>query len=373
MDWKNVDCPALYSRKLELQPIVFDREKNRWLIYSYQHCKELLLNSHAVIPEVTLTNGSSLNPTGKMLISRLCRISNGSDHHIARKTAMKIYRSLHDAPLEELVATQMAGLKKDGPFDWVETVALKLPVMTILKAMSFCDDDADWMLSRLSILVKILSPLKTAGDIASFNQVIHEFYTRVRNWFDLHRRKFLDQATDKKKSDTDDLFIYNLIGLLIQAYDAGRGLLTNGLIWLNKSDNIGITYKPDLYDLILEVLRIDPPVHNTMRLATEDILIDDQIIKSGQQIMIVIASANLDPEIFSLPRTFNLLRKTNCHHLAFGYGGHECIARELVMNITVEVLHYLKCNFSEFDILQQDYEFEPRGNVRLIKELMIKL
>ncbi|HTF27801.1 MAG TPA: hypothetical protein VK625_03095, partial [Flavitalea sp.] len=283
MDWKNVDCPALYARKLELQPIVFDREKNRWLFYSYQHCKELLLNSRAVIPEVSLTNGSSFNPTGKMLISKLCRISNGSDHHIARMTAMKIYQSLHDAPFEELVATQMAGLKKDEPFDWVETVALKLPVMTILRAMSFCDDDANWMLSKLFILVKILSPLKTADDIESFNLIINEFYTRVRNWFDLHHLKFLDLATDKKKSDADDLFICNLIGLLIQAYDAGRGLLTNALIWLNKPDNIGIIYKPDLYDLILEVLRIDPPVHNTMRVAAEDILIDDQIIKKGQQ------------------------------------------------------------------------------------------
>jgi cytochrome P450 len=373
MDWKNVDCQKLYTSDLQRQPVSFDPEKNRWLVYSYNHCKKLLQNPSAIIPSFSFTNSPSLNPTAKILVSKLCRISNGNEHHEARKATIKIYQVLRNARLDEIVASQMTGLKKLEPFDWVETVALKLPVLTILKSLAFCDVDANWLLNNLFVVVKILSPLKTPGDIESFNKIIYEFYIRVKNWFDIHRGEFMALETSTGQFDQDDLFICNLIGLLIQAYDAGRGLLTNALIWLNKPDNIGIIYKPDLYDLVLEVLRIDPPVHNTMRLAADDIVIGGQIIKKGQLIMIMIASANLDPEVFYRPRNFNLRRKTNNRHLTFGFGGHECIARELMMNISVEVLHYFRCNFSEFEILQKNFEFESRANVRLIKELVVRL
>lgn len=66
----------------------------------------------------------------------------------------------------------------------------------------------------------------------------------------------------------------------------------------------------------------------TRRLALEDVEIGGQIIKKGEGVWALNASANDDEEVFQNPTKFDIHRKPN-PHLAFGDGIHMCIAEHL--------------------------------------------
>ncbi|MFF0561910.1 cytochrome P450 [Streptomyces sp. NPDC020472] len=65
-----------------------------------------------------------------------------------------------------------------------------------------------------------------------------------------------------------------------------------------------------------------------MRIAAEDMTVGDAHIKAGDSVMLSTAEINRDPEAFEDPDALDLGRGAR-HHLAFGYGVHQCIGQNL--------------------------------------------
>jgi cytochrome P450 len=124
---------------------------------------------------------------------------------------------------------------------------------------------------------------------------------------------------------------------------------------------------------VIETLRFDPPVHNTRRIAIKDIQVGDQIIKEGQKILIVMAAANFDPQIFKNPEIYDHTRTNNEANLTFGLGGHMCLAKHLTIDMAARTCVFLTNKYRKINILQQEFRYEPQTNVRLIKQLIIGL
>jgi cytochrome P450 len=77
------------------------------------------------------------------------------------------------------------------------------------------------------------------------------------------------------------------------------------------------------------MIRYDGPVERaTMRFATEDVTLGDQIIRRGDAVSLVLASADRDPAHFPNPDTFDITRENN-RHLGFGLGIHYCLGSAL--------------------------------------------
>jgi len=92
-----------------------------------------------------------------------------------------------------------------------------------------------------------------------------------------------------------------------------------------------------LSSAIEEALRIDPPAQLIARIAKEDILIEDKLIKKNEAVLLVLAAANRDPVQFTDPDVFNIQRETN-EHITFGSGKHACIGGGLATEqITVGI------------------------------------
>jgi cytochrome P450 len=78
-----------------------------------------------------------------------------------------------------------------------------------------------------------------------------------------------------------------------------------------------------------ELLRYLGIIHNAQRrIAKEDIEIGDVVIRTGEGILIELATANRDPRTFDDPDKLDLHRQARNHH-AFGYGIHQCIGQQL--------------------------------------------
>ncbi|GAA0458856.1 cytochrome P450 [Streptomyces olivaceiscleroticus] len=79
-----------------------------------------------------------------------------------------------------------------------------------------------------------------------------------------------------------------------------------------------------------ELLRFHSIIRNgPRRAATADIEIGGQLIRAGEGVVVAVPSANRDPEIFENPDALDVCRPNAQHHVAFGYGIHQCLGQAL--------------------------------------------
>jgi cytochrome P450 len=120
--------------------------------------------------------------------------------------------------------------------------------------------------------------------------------------------------------------------LLFAGHETTVNLIGNGTYLLLSDRDRWERVRADhalLPGAIEEFLRYESPVEMTSsRIATEDLEVDGQHIAAGDEVMIVLLSANRDPARFESPETVRFDRRTNAH-LAFGHGIHYCLGAPL--------------------------------------------
>lgn len=72
-----------------------------------------------------------------------------------------------------------------------------------------------------------------------------------------------------------------------------------------------------------------PAETTTARFAGENVELGRQAIVKGEQLLVILAAANRDPERFSHPREFDITREDANRHIAFGEGVHACLGAPL--------------------------------------------
>jgi cytochrome P450 PksS len=105
-----------------------------------------------------------------------------------------------------------------------------------------------------------------------------------------------------------------------------------------------------------EVLRYDPSVSFMNRVAEADLEIGGQMIGQGQLVLLCIAAANRDPEVFDDPDCFDILRAGR-PHVSFATGAHACLGMGLAR---LELGVALMTLFRRFPYLRFDPENLPR-------------
>ncbi|MFB7665938.1 cytochrome P450 [Kitasatospora sp. NPDC056138] len=85
-----------------------------------------------------------------------------------------------------------------------------------------------------------------------------------------------------------------------------------------------------------EAVRHASPFHFAPRTALRDFTYHGHHITKGQRVVLVLAAANRDPEVFTDPDRFDI-RRTGGRHVAFGRGGHFCLGAALA-RMEIEVL-----------------------------------
>jgi cytochrome P450 len=214
-----------------------------------------------------------------------------------------------------------------------------------------------------------MRPEKSAEVVAELNTVAAEVYPRVERH--LTETGVLAEIASEITPEARSALVANLIGFVIQSYDAGRGLLSNTLLQVL---NHGAEHRVDeayLRRAVVESLRFDPAIHNTRRVMREDKTVEGQALKAGEAVLVVLAAANRDPQVFEHPQQFDVDRDNNSEHLTFGAGVHSCAAKHHMVELTVDVLVYLFTRFPNVALLEETLAYEPLVNARLPKKMML--
>jgi cytochrome P450 len=141
---------------------------------------------------------------------------------------------------------------------------------------------------------------------------------------------------------------------------------------------VHLVNNPDQRDLILadptvipkaveEILRIEAAVAAGRR-ATRDVELGGVSIAEGDQLLLMLCSANRDPDAFTQPGNFDITRSPN-RHLSFGAGVHRCLGSHLgriELTIALEELHR---RIPDYQLVEADppvfHSTQVRGCLRM--------
>lgn len=118
-----------------------------------------------------------------------------------------------------------------------------------------------------------------------------------------------------------------------------------------------------------ELLRLQPPLHNALRITTQEVTLGNELIPENSLVLILIASANRDPEVFDRANEFDINRSRS-QNLSFGDGPHKCVGEAIAKKELAISLKALLSNFSDITLLDNsNLEYTESVFVRGVKAL----
>ena len=179
---------------------------------------------------------------------------------------------------------------------------------------------------------------QTLADTRASIQAVRELYSYLEPIVDARRREPRDDLLSglllaEEAGDRLTTFeVYQTVSLLLIAgNETTTKLIGNGMLaLLRHPDQLELLrQQPDLIDRAVdELLRWDGPVHMTGRTAVESFEFQGATLRRGQMVMVALAAANRDPEVFADPERLDITRVDN-PHLSFGHGLHFCLGSSL--------------------------------------------
>lgn len=265
-------------------------------------------------------------------------------HTRYRKTVSAVFTSRRIAALRDtLEGTAVALLDRlthaDGVVDIVDRYCAQLPVTIIGEMLGVPESERPGILK----FGELAAPSLDFGLTWAQYQTVQQGLAGFNTWLDTHlqglRRnrgtdlmsQLIDATEDGVPLDTDELRA--IAGLVLAAgFETTVNLLGNGIrLLLNSPDQLALLqHDPSLWPgAVEEILRFDSPVQLTARMARTDTHVAGTLVRAGQVVVVYLAAANRDPQVFDDPHRFDILRPNAGRHLAFSGGRHFCLGAAL--------------------------------------------
>jgi cytochrome P450 len=94
-----------------------------------------------------------------------------------------------------------------------------------------------------------------------------------------------------------------------------------------------------------EFIRMVSPVIYMRRTATRDTEVGGQKIGEGEKVVMYYGAANRDPAVFANPDVLDVERANADKHIAFGFGPHVCIGKQVARMQLEEVYNQLLARY----------------------------
>jgi len=234
--------------------------------------------------------------------------------------------------VEEILHECLDALEAGGPtVDLVKSFALPFPSKVICELLGMPFDETFDFAGRTQIMTNVNAPLE------QLIEARNALRGRMRDVVSEHRRApgdsllgrlirdHGDQATDEELVGIGNL-------LLVAGHETTASMLGIGTPALLRNPDQLALLRDDpaiVEDGIEELVRyLSIPNHGEIRTALEDLTINGQLIRQGEQVLVSIPSANRDELRFPDPDRLDLRRPPRAN-LAYGYGLHYCVGTAL--------------------------------------------
>ncbi len=265
-------------------------------------------------------------------------------HTRYRKTVSSVFTHRAVAALrnrvEDTAAELLDGLDRNrGVVDIVDQYCSQLPVAIISDILGVPAGDR----SRILEFGELAAPSLDFGLDWRQYQRVQRGLEGFNHWLAAHLQSLRDHPGEDLMSQLieaseggvklDETELRAIAGLVLAAgFETTVNLLGNGIrLILNSPDQLAVlAADPSLWpNAVEEILRLDPPVQLTVRVAGTDTTVAGTTVRRGEMVVIYLAAANRDPAVFPDPHTFDVGRVNAGRHLAFSGGRHFCLGAAL--------------------------------------------
>jgi len=174
-------------------------------------------------------------------------------------------------------------------------------------------------------------------------------------------------AREESDALSEDELLAFVVLLLLAGNETTTNLIGNGLLALcrNPDQQNRLRENRDLIPkAIEEMLRYDPPVQMTVRIATASTNVGGTDIAEGSLSFILLAAANRDEVRFPKAGTFDIARDPN-EHVSFGEGIHFCLGAPLARLEGAIAIEQMLDKFPRLQLADQQAKLEYRGSMAL--------
>ncbi|MEM8705066.1 MAG: cytochrome P450 [Actinomycetota bacterium] len=143
---------------------------------------------------------------------------------------------------------------------------------------------------------------------------------------------------DARPSLADDELAANAAVILFGGIETSEGATATAFSHLLERPDIlaAVRAEPDLIPTAVEEsFRLEPAAANVDRYATVDVDVEGAEIRAGDYVVVSLAGANRDPDVFPEPDRFRLDRPNARQHTTFALGPHACLGIHIARAQTI--------------------------------------
>ncbi len=258
--------------------------------------------------------------------------------------------------------------ERDG-CDFVNDIAAHLPMIMIGDALGVRPEHRADLLRWSDDMLKGLATEATEAQLGAAGDAFVE-YTLYATEVIADRRanprddlmSILVGAEVDGDQLADEEIIQESLLILIGGDETTRHVISGGvhqlLLHRDQWDALGgdASRRPAAIE---EMLRWVTPIKNMVRTATLDVELAGQLVRAGDELMLLYPSANRDDAVFDDPFRFDSSRTPN-EHVAFGFGTHFCLGASLARLEISVMLDELLARMPRLAVAEPDAEPEYR-------------
>jgi cytochrome P450 len=347
--------PEQYAALRDTEPITraeLPTGRTAWLITRHDHVRRILTDPRVSsdraapgFPRLMAVSPEVLRDSAISLIGMDPPVHTEHRRSVINEFTVKRMRSMRPR-IQEIVDTCIDGiLAADRPVDLVHALSLPVPSLVICELLGVPYADHDFFQQCTAVLVS----RRSTGDqrTAAFGEL----------------RTYLDNLVSAKEKDPGDDLIgrmalkYRNSGLagheelvalarllLVAGHETTANMISLSAVALLENPRQLAALRADpalLPQAVEELLRYFSIADQAgSRIALEDIEIGGVLIRKGEGVITLGLSANWDERVFDRPEDLDIERGAR-HHVAFGYGAHQCLGQNLArveLEVVIETL-----------------------------------
>ena len=241
--------------------------------------------------------------------------------------------------VEQIAAELLDGMAGRDDADLVAAYAGPLPVRVISEILGLPPELHGQVLAWGDAAAVTLDPAPPYRSYRSASRALGEMHRWLAEHLVALRRQPGDDLLSRlvvaadEHGQLDDVELRATALLVIGAgFETTVNLLANAVVLLlaHPEQIALLRAEPQRWpDAVEEVLRFDPPVQSTLRIAATDVELAGCPVPAGRFVSVMIGGANRDPGVFADPQRFDVTRADAREHLAFSAGAHFCLGAAL--------------------------------------------
>lgn len=313
------------------EPVCRDEKTNTYVLTKHQDVMYAMRNQEIFT--------SSLGARANSIPQPFMIDCDDPEHRIQRSIVERAFTpkkiNEYEDAVRQFVVSVLKEYETEESVNLVERLLQPLPVWIIGKILGIPESD-------YSLLQKWGEAMVEGAD--GWENVTDDVVQAVLDWFE-----YFDEYAKSKTGEGSDIVSAlleahrvdgkisyeqaqgNSLALLVGGNETARYLLTNSIHTLLNRNYYWHEIVNDaslINGAVEECVRFATPVMSSIRHATTDVRVSNSVIPKGSQVMLMLASANRDEDVFEWGDIFLIKRKHN-PHVGFGFGAHYCIGASL--------------------------------------------